>query len=152
MTWIPRTAGVDDAPAIAAVHRRSMRAAMPWLPDLHTPDEDRAFFAGELGSSSCWVVVEDASDVVDAGVVGFALVRDGWLRHLYVDPTHQGRGVGSVLLACAVDLVGPGLRLWAFERNVRARAFYVAHGFVQVDASDGSGNEEREPDVLLQLV
>src|SRR6056297_1200908 len=38
-------ATISDAPMIAAVHRASRRAAMPWLPDLHTPDEDVRFFS-----------------------------------------------------------------------------------------------------------
>jgi hypothetical protein len=36
-----------------------------------------------------------------------------------------------------------------FERNSGARAFYARHGFTEVTRTDGSGNEEREPDVLL---
>ena len=46
--------------------------------------------------------------------------------------------------------VGPGLRLWVFERNDRARSFYAHHGFTEVERTDGSGNEEKEPDVLLR--
>ncbi len=117
---------------------------MPWLPDLHTPDEDLAFFASEIGSSLGWVAVE--SDCV----IGFALARNERLNHLYVDPDSQGAGVGSALLAEAVGAIGPGVRLWTFLRNERARAFYAGHGFVEVERTDGRGNEEREPDVLLQ--
>ena len=41
-----------------------------------------------------------------------------------------------------------GLTLWTFERNARAWAFYEARGFVASEFTDGSRNEEREPDVL----
>lgn len=144
MAWALRGAVDADAPTMAVVHRASMRDAMPYLPDLHTPDEDRAFFEREVGSSAGWVTVE-------GGVVrGFALVRDGWLNHLYVDVGWQGLGMGSALLDEAVAHVGAGLRLWAFQRNVRARAFYAARGFREVEVTDGTGNEEKEPDVLLQ--
>jgi hypothetical protein len=43
-----------------------------------------------------------------------------------------------------------GMRLYAFQRNTRARDFYECRGFVAVEFGDGSGNEEGEPDVLYQ--
>jgi hypothetical protein len=42
------------------------------------------------------------------------------------------------------------MRLYAFQRNTRARSFYERRGFVAVAFGDGSGNEEGEPDVLYQ--
>jgi len=41
------------------------------------------------------------------------------------------------------------LQLWAFRRNESAIAFYLRKGFAPVRETDGSDNEEREPDVLL---
>jgi putative acetyltransferase len=143
MTSLIRPATTDDAPAVARISRGSREAAMPWLPDLHTPAEDLAFFTSELGSRTAWVAE------VDDSVVAFAVTGDGWLHHLYVDPAFQGRGLGSGLLATAQRACPAGLRLWVFERNLRARAFYVEHGFVDVLRTDGSGNEEREPDVQM---
>jgi ribosomal protein S18 acetylase RimI-like enzyme len=40
-----------------------------------------------------------------------------------------------------------GLWLWTFQTNTGARRFYERHGFVAVDETDGSANEERAPDV-----
>jgi hypothetical protein len=37
--------------------------------------------------------------------------------------------------------------LWTFQTNTGARRFYERHGFVAVDETDGSANEERAPDV-----
>ena len=37
--------------------------------------------------------------------------------------------------------------LWVFESNRRAQAFYERHGFVAVERTDGTGNEEQEPDI-----
>ncbi|MDI1289066.1 MAG: GNAT family N-acetyltransferase [bacterium] len=144
VTWSVRSVQQSDDAQVARLSRRSREKAMPWLPDLHTPAEDLAFFASEIGSSVGWVAIESDR------VLGFALTRGEWLNHLYVDPDSQGAGVGSALLAEAVGVVGPGIRLWTFLRNERARDFYADHGFVEVERTDGRGNEEREPDVLLQ--
>ena len=35
---------LDDMAAAALVHRNYFNHALPWLADLHTPDEDRWFF------------------------------------------------------------------------------------------------------------
>ena len=40
--------------------------------------------------------------------------------------------------------------LWTFEGNHRARRFYEQRGFVAVEFTDGSRNEERTPDVRYQ--
>ena len=117
---------------------------MPWLPDLHTIEEDRAFFAARIDDSEGWIA-EDHS-----GLLGFVLCTDGWVNHLFVAVGQQGLGVGSALLARAIDRVGPDVQLWTFQRNVRAREFYRRRGFVEVELTDGSGNEEREPDVRLR--
>ena len=48
-------------------------------------------------------------------------------------------------IACAAS---HRLSLWTFQRNATARRFYKAHGFKAVSETDGSSNEEPEPDVL----
>ena len=40
------------------------------------------------------------------------------------------------------------LELWVFQRNTGAVAFYEAHGFAIVEATDGD-NEEQEPDFRM---
>jgi putative acetyltransferase len=137
-----RRAGNADSDAIAALARRSREAALPYLPDLHTPQEDRSFFRDRvLAACEVWVAEENGA------LAGFCAVRDGWIDHLYVDPARQRAGIGTALLRKAMD-ANASLRLWTFQRNANARAFYEAHGFTCVETTDGSGNEEREPDAL----
>ena len=73
------------------------------------------------------------------------------IEHLYVQPAHQRRGVGAALLARARAVSPGGLSLWCFVRNRPARAFYAREGFIEVEETDGSGNEEREPDLAHRL-
>ncbi len=42
-----------------------------------------------------------------------------------------------------------GFGLWVFEVNTPARAFYARHGLVEVERTDGSANEEQEPDIRM---
>lgn len=136
-----------DADDVAALFARSRAVALPWLPVLHTPAEDRAYFAGQLADADGW----GAWVLPGAGrrLLGFAISRSGWLDHLYVDPDRRGQGIGTRLLQAALaDRSGP-VSLWVFQRNEAALAFYSRHGFVEAERTDGSGNEEREPDIRL---
>jgi ribosomal protein S18 acetylase RimI-like enzyme len=76
--------------------------------------------------------------------------RDAFIDHLYVDPERQRSGIGTELLERAVaEMDGPEVRLWTFQANYQAVAFYRRNGFRTLEATDGSGNEERLPDYLL---
>ncbi len=137
-----RRASLADMPAVAVIHRTAMRVSLSFLPELHTAEEDRRFFTERLfPANTVWLAEEG-----DA-IAGYAAVAPGWLNHLYVHPDHQGHGAGAMLLA-RVMADQDELRLWTFQRNARARAFYESRGFVAVELTDGAGNEEREPDVL----
>jgi putative acetyltransferase len=137
-----RRATDTDAAAIAEIHLQSRRVAMPWLPVVHTDDETLDWVAHVLlKDEEVWVAEEDGV------VVAYAAIAPGWLEHLYVHPEHQGEGIGRRLLDLAKEHQPEGLQLWAFARNVRGRRFYEAAGFVLTEATDGAGNEEREPDV-----
>jgi GNAT superfamily N-acetyltransferase len=82
------------------------------------------------------------------GVIVAVLVLDGAeVDQLYVDPGWQRGGIGSKLLRLAQDRRPGGLALWTFQSNRAARRFYERHGFVAVDWTDGSTNEEHAPDV-----
>ncbi len=139
---ILRAATGADAPAIAELFLASRRAALPYLPELHTDAETHDWVASHLLATHEVAVAE-----VDGRVAGFAALEAGVLGHLYVHPGHQGTGIGSELLAWAKTRRPDGLELWTFQRNEAARRFYERRGFREVELTDGSRNEEREPDV-----
>jgi GNAT superfamily N-acetyltransferase len=130
-----------DAPAIARILRVAMKTQMPYLPDLHTPEEDLAFIR-DVVFPKCRVLAAN----VDGEIVGLCAYREGWIDHLYILPEYQGQGIGSALLARAKDEF-PRFELWAFQRNIRARRFYENRGFILAELTDGQGNQEKEPDV-----
>lgn len=138
-----RRARDDESDAVAALFRVSRETAMPYLPKLHTAQEDCAFF-GERVFAECdvWVAERDGT------LAGFCAFRAGWVDQLYVHPAHQRNGIGRSLLQKAKE-ANEKLRLWAFQRNVAARRFYESQGFRIAQTTDGRDNEEREPDMLL---
>ena len=129
-----------DTDAAARVHRTAFDHALPWLIGLHTPEEDRWFYRERMFKTcALWGAFDDATMT---GVIAF---HDDWIEQLYVLPEAQGRGAGTELLDVA-KRASERLQLWTFQRNVQARSFYQARGFVLVEQTDGAGNEEKEPD------
>jgi GNAT superfamily N-acetyltransferase len=134
-----------DAIAAAEVWLRSRKAAVPAIPHpRHTDDEVRHYFQTVVVMQrELWLAVDD----INADVTGLLALSGAEVDQLYVDPDSWGRGIGSQLIGHAKRLRPDGLWLWAFQTNTGARRFYERHGFVAVDETDGSGNEERAPDV-----
>lgn len=141
--FVIRQAIPADADEVARLHRAVRAECLPYLPRLHTPDEDLWFFRERVFPSS--IVWVDGTETIS----GFCALRENWIDHLYVAPAVHGQGLGSALLDKATA-AQPFLRLWVFQRNTPAIRFYEARGFRLVEQTDGSGNEEREPDVLYE--
>jgi chorismate mutase len=64
-------------------------------------------------------------------------------------PERAGQGVGSALLDVVKSLLPRGFGLWVFLSNEPARRFYRRHGLVELETTDGSGNEEGAPDLRM---
>jgi GNAT superfamily N-acetyltransferase len=143
-----RPATEADLPAMAEVFLGTRAAAVPAMPPtVHAPDDVRSFYRGlDLagGEREGWVAEDER------GIVGFAELKGDWLDDLYVLPDAQGEGIGSALLDIAKAQRPAGFSLWVFESNVPARAFYARHGLVERERTDGSGNEERAPDIRME--
>jgi GNAT superfamily N-acetyltransferase len=133
-----------DMDAAARVLRTAFDDALPALAGLHTPKEDQ-WFLRERVFRACevWGAFDGAA------MIGMLAFRENWIDQLYVLPKAQGRGVGTELLQVAQRCFDR-LHLWTFQRNLRARCFYEARGFVLVQETDGAANEEKEPDALYR--
>ena len=137
-----RPARADDGAAVAEVWLRSFAAALPTVRLPHTDDEVRRWVRDEL-------IVRADTWVAETGgaVVGVLALSPGWIDTLYLDPDARGQGIGDAFVALAQERQPDGLQLWTFQVNGPAQRFYERHGFVEVERTDGSGNQEREPDV-----
>lgn len=140
-----RPAWHDDLPGIAELYLAARLAAQPAMPPLaHPQDEVRAWVAA-------WNLAAQEVYVAEAAeqLVGFANVEAAWLNGLYVAPDCQGAGVGAALLDLVKGVRPDGFGLWVFETNRPARDFYLRHGLVELERTDGSDNEERAPDIRM---
>lgn len=138
-----RPATADDAPQVAELYLATRRAAEPAMPpQRHSPESVLAFLAGAVADKEVWVAEGDE-------VVGFLTLDEAFLEALYVGPEHQGLGIGTSLLDLAKARRPDGFALWVFASNAAARGFYHRHGLVELEHTDGSGNEERSPDVRM---
>ncbi|MFL1381609.1 MULTISPECIES: GNAT family N-acetyltransferase [unclassified Nocardiopsis] len=127
---------------MADVWLRSFATALPAVRRAHGDDAVRSWFAHVVvpGHES-WVCT------VDGRVVGLLVLDGDALDQLYLDPGWRGRGLGERLVRLAKRRRPRGLELWTFQVNASARRFYERHGFTAAEETDGSRNEEREPDV-----
>lgn len=128
----------DDA---ARLYRVTATVCDWYDPQLHTPDEDRAFYRDTVFAKNAMLGAFGGE-----GLLGYLAWRDGWVDHLYVRPSHQSKGIGGALLDRVKD-DNDELRLWTFQMSHDARRFYERHDFVAEEFTDGSGNEEKLPDV-----
>ncbi|WP_394178706.1 GNAT family N-acetyltransferase [Yoonia maritima] len=133
-----RPAVATDVEAIAQIMGNWCEET-PYIPALHTKEEDQAFISRVVATQD--VLVAD-----DDGVQGFIARTGSDIHQLYVAPGVRGRGIGRALLD-EMKSRNDMLALWCFQANIRARRFYERHDFHPERFTDGAGNEEHLPDV-----
>jgi ribosomal protein S18 acetylase RimI-like enzyme len=133
-----------DTEAIGDVFLAAL-AGMTYLPELYTEAETRTFIRDLLlPNNEVWVAEREGR------VAGFVGLGEDQVRHLWVRPDQQNRGIGTALLALAMERRPSGLRLRVFQQNMGARRLYERHGFTLAGLADGSGNEEGEPEAFYE--
>jgi GNAT superfamily N-acetyltransferase len=130
-----------DAVALARILGDWLRAA-GWIPVLHNRADDIEFLRRMIGSHRVLVARQGGT------ACGFIAIRQGDIAGFYVAAAARGQGIGKRLLD-AVKETETRLALWTFQANTGAIAFYRREGFVEVERTDGAGNEEKLPDVRM---
>ena len=145
-----RSAIGADAPLIANILLESRAAFLPYAPSPHSDVSVRAWVRDVLLRVQNVTVacMKDRS----VGVMAVHEVEGiSWITQLYLDPSYVGQGIGSRLLARALETSPRPIRLYTFQQNGGARRFYERNGFKAIRFTDGSANEERCPDILYEL-
>ena len=112
----------SDVPALRRIYLDSRRTAFHFLDtrEYSLRDFDRDT-KGERVLVGC---LEDS-------IVGFCglFVAESFIHHLYCDPQHVHRGVGSGLLEAAIAALGGTATLKCLVLNTPAIGFYLSHGW-----------------------
>jgi GNAT superfamily N-acetyltransferase len=142
-----RTAVAADLPVLRDVFRRAslgnpgdaeMLLAHPEV--LVLPDTE------VLAGHTRVAVLDDGTVAGFATVLGDGQVRE--LEDLFVDPEHQGRGIGATLVADAVSLArADGATRLEVSGNPHAARFYAGVGFERV----GEVRTELGPGIRMHL-
>ncbi|MBA4017670.1 MAG: GNAT family N-acetyltransferase [Pirellula sp.] len=145
-----RPAYPDDGPAVAAVLIASRRVFLSYAPSAHTDEDVHRWVIDKLIPSGGVVVWEQSGAVVAVMATSHSDAVS-WIDQMYVAPGSDGQGIGSKLLRHAHGHLRRPIRLYTFQQNIRARAFYERHGYKALEFTDGRSNEEKCPDVLYEL-
>ena len=130
---------------VAKVFKLSRSYSLPYLPKLHTEEEDVYFFTNVVYKKNN---VHLAKSDSEEKILGFIVFNDSFVDHLYLLPEFQGKGIGTELLKIAMEK-NDSLKLWTFQKNQKAILFYEKNGFSPIEKTNVEGNEEKEPDALL---
>ena len=130
---------------VAKVFRASFQHTYPHFPELHTPEEDKNFFTNVIFEKDEVYIAEDEHHKI----IGFIAFNKEFIDHLYLLPEAQRKGIGSELIHIAFQH-SDELSLWTFQENFGARSFYAKQGFIVIKETDGTDNEEQQPDILFQ--
>lgn len=151
MKILIRRATPEDGADLAAIFMAA-RAAMAYLPRLHSDEDTKHYIQHIVQIREVWVAFDPAAR--PPAPLGFAAIHDTpeniWLEHLYVHPASQGNGAGKALLDHMKTLRPHGFSLWVFQQNQGARRFYERHGLRLARLTDGGDNEEKCPDALYE--
>jgi GNAT superfamily N-acetyltransferase len=126
-----------DLPAMLAIVNEAAEAYRGVIPAdrWHEPYMTRAHLQDEIAAGVVFSGWQE--DDILAGVMGLQPVRDVTLiRHAYVRPSHQGRGIGAALLTTlGAETTGP-LLVGTWAAATWAIRFYERHGFRLTDAAE----------------
>lgn len=120
-----RPAVAVDYGRVAALWRRAWSSANPAVQDVEPVEHWYARVITEFSSPNRTVLI-----LFEGAVVGFYVVQPehNLLDQLHIEPSHQGRGIGS----CALDHIKAahplGMVLYASSSNTSAIRFYERGG------------------------
>ena len=122
-----------------------MRATHDFLPD----DEIKQLKTLILDNYFNAVILKQIKNKEDK-IIGFSGVDDHKIEMLFVAPSAQGQGVGSVLLQYAIEHQGI-TEVDVNEQNPRAKEFYNKMGFHVVARSELDGQGKPYPILHMEV-
>jgi GNAT superfamily N-acetyltransferase len=134
----------DDAESLAALRVQAMQESLERI-GRFDPARARARFLDTFSPEYTRAIIHDGERI------GFIVVRphdeELLLDHLYVQPSHQNRGIGAETLQIVfaeADACSATIRVGAL-RGSRSNQFYLAHGFELVEQAEFDNYYVRMP-------
>jgi GNAT superfamily N-acetyltransferase len=121
----------DEHAAIATIINAAAEKYRGVIPAdcFHDPYMSDDALAADIAKDVVFWGSEDTGALV--GVMGFQIVKNQPLiRHAYVRPTLQGRGIGSALLSFLIEKQKGPILVGTWADASWAIGFYQRHGFV----------------------
>jgi GNAT superfamily N-acetyltransferase len=128
-----RLCGITDRDAIHAIVNAAAEAYRGVIPEdrWHDPYMPREELDGEIDAGVVFWGYEDDGELI--GVMGIQQVRDvDLIRHAYVKPAAQRRGIGGALMEHITREPPRPLLVGTWAAADWAIAFYERHGFALV--------------------
>jgi GNAT superfamily N-acetyltransferase len=140
-----RAATEDDFERLLALRIAAMQPSLERIGRFE-PQRARERFRGSFAPQFMRMIFEDEQ------LIGCVTVRpeEGptiWVEHLYIAPSHQGRGVGAEVMnaiTANADRAGHTIRI-AVLRESDANAFYTRLGFCETNREEWDIYYSRPP-------
>lgn len=126
-----RTCRTGELPVIATIVNAAAERYRGVIPAdrFHDPYMSEDELASEIAKGVIFWGFEDNGNLT--GVMGLQAVKDRTLiRHAYVLPQYQGRGIGSMLLRFLIERQAAPMLVGTWADAFWAVRFYQRHGFV----------------------
>ncbi|HZI42714.1 MAG TPA: GNAT family N-acetyltransferase [Gemmatimonadaceae bacterium] len=137
MTPIRRCRTDEHGPILAVINAAAERYRGTIPADCwHEPYMSSEQLARDVAAGvSFWVYEDDDGEL--AGVMGLQPVNDVTLvRHAYVLPSRQGKGIGRMLLRHLEELSDQAILIGTWADATWAIGFYQAHGYSLIPPQD----------------
>ncbi len=128
-------ATAQDADALVALRIAAMRESLERIGRFDPIRARERFLTGFAPEQTLHIVLNSVR-------IGFYVVKPAdsglLLDHLYIQPGHQGLGLGAAVLAhifAQADAAGLAIRVGAL-RDSDSNRFYLRHGFVLVEQGE----------------
>lgn len=137
-----RPAGTAGAGRLGEI-LAAANAQFDWLPKLYSSAEEIMLIGDMIDRG--WVRVAYMDDVI----VGWIARKGTEIHALCLRPDMQGHGIGRALMRDA-QRNAKVLGLWSYQANTNATRFYEKAGFIEIERTDGAGNDARLPDIRFE--
>lgn len=109
----------------------------------HTEEAQTEYIRSEIAKG------KDFYMLVNHKPVGIVSLQNSLIENLYVLPTEQRKGYGTMLLQYALQQCNGIPSLWILSNNDRANAFYKKYGFVESGKKKQLRNDLFELELIL---